>query len=282
MVSVPNFDKFEPLITKIRKLFEIGLQEIRGELAGQTLSDWNTARKKQIERQVSNTLRILRDGSVDLAGVLTRASYEDGLAILDGTGKQVWDKIHNGRINEIAREFQRSLTDGVAEVGRWVDDGLRRIQLDAAMKSQIQGLSIDESKTLITKYIQDEGLSMPRGYKGDIGSYAEMVARTNLAEANRAARMARASERGVTLFVVKHGYEPCESCAAWEGGIISMFPNADGIPDYETIRTSRKTHLFGPNCRHERLTPVISTMFSEEQIQGGIEISKSAAAKFGI
>ena len=223
----------------------------------------------------------MRKNSITLANTLVPAAYDDGLMIAAPTGDVAWNVIQTQKINLIEREMQKMLTDSLAEIGRWVQDGLREAQLQAAIEAQTQGMGFRAQRQRLMDLIDVNNLHMPRGYPGDLGGYVEMVTRTNLAEANRAARNLRTLERGISLVIVK-GHGATDTCGPFEDSVISLLPNDQNIPEYQTIRMRRKTHLFGPNCRHERVIPAIPAVISGDRLKDAIQAARDAADLFGI
>lgn len=272
-------DIFEKAAKETRSLFEAGLQAVQERLNANdvALTEWNAARQRAISQEISSVLRNMTTQANTISKPFVQASFVAGLE--QDQISPDWSRIAVDQVNAIANEMNRSLTDGIAQIGRWVDDGLRQAQLQALTENQIQGLGLAGQKKRFLDIMQQQNLSMPRGFRGDVGAYAEMVTRTNLAEANRKARINRAIERGYTLVEIPaHG--ATDTCAPWEGAIISLVPNSDGIPTYDQVRALKGTHIFKPNCRHESLTPVSSRIFSEEEIQAGIEKAKRAFKQF--
>lgn len=273
-------DIFETATKETRNYFEAGFKAVKDRLKANDipLTEWNRARQNAIQQEIATVLRDMTAQVGTISEPFVNASYITGLG--EGKISADWSRIAVDQVNAIAKEMSRSLTDGVAQIGRWVDDGLRQAQLQALTENQIQGLGLAGQKKRFLEIMEQQRLSMPRGFKGDIGQYAEMVTRTNLAEANRIARINRSLERGYTLVEIpEHG--ATDTCAPWEGAIISLVPNNDGIPTFDQVRMLKGTHIFGPNCRHESLTPVSSRLFSEEEKQAGIEKAIAAYRKFG-
>jgi len=280
---VPDFEVFEGPIAKTKTFYETALRTIKATLQANDvpLTEFTEARLRQIESQVAAILDDMRKNSVALAESLVPAAYDDGLMILPPSGNVAWNRIQTQKVNLVANEMQRSLTDGLAEIGRWVQDGLREAQLQATIEAQTQAMGFRAQRQRLMDLIDENNLRLPRGYRGDLGGYVEMVTRTNLAEANRAARNLRTLERGISLVIVK-GHGATDSCGPFEDTVISLLPNDQNIPDYVTIRMSRKTHLFGPNCRHERLIPAIPAVISEDRKQEAIQAGRDAADQLGI
>lgn len=256
----PSFDPIEDIIQNVTKFYAGGLQRIKAilEANDQPVTQFTERRLRTLEADLAEAVNQMRERTPELVDNVVTPVYADGLQVAraaEGKKGIAFGKLHQGRVNKIAREMQRSLTDGISEIGRWVDDGLREVQLQALAQANVEGLAIDQQKKRLTDLITERNLSMPRGYRGNFENYVDMVARTNLAESNRSARLTRTLENGISLVQISaHG--ATDTCGPFEGAIISLVPNDQGIPTYDELRTNRATHIFGPNCRHERLIPV--------------------------
>lgn len=273
-------DIFEKAAKETRSLFEAGLQAVQERLNANdvALTEWNAARQRAISQEISSILRNMTTQANTISQPFVQASFVAGLE--QDQISPDWSRIAVDQVNAIANEMNRSLTDGIAQIGRWVDDGLRQAQLQSLTENQIQGLGQRGQRKRFLEIMNERNLSMPRGFKGDVGAYAEMVTRTNLAEANRVARINRSLERGYTLVEIpEHG--ATDTCKPWEGAIISLLPNTLGIPTYDQVRALKGTHIFKPNCRHESLTPVHKRLFSDKEVDTGILKAIDAYRQFG-
>jgi len=252
-------EPFDRAASELKRFLEQDLAFIRKTIANKDvpLTKWNLARQQSLEHQISSVLQTMNSATGPLV--------------------DIWAMIQWDQVSIIAQEMTRSLS--ITEIERGVDDGFRAIQLEALIQANILGLELRSHKQIISDLMNQRGLSMPRDYQGDIGSYVDMVARTNLAEVNRAAKILKSLERGITLvYIVGHG--ATDTCGPWEGAIISLVPNDEGIPVYSEIRAMRNTHLFGPNCCHEQLIPVTDRLYTASEQADAIALGKSVLTEF--
>lgn len=94
----------------------------------------------------------------------------------------------------------------------------------------------------VTGFITTDGRAM------NLASYTEMACRTAVLNASRAGRLDAMRERGHDLAIISGTGSGCQTCAPWEGQIVSL----DGAtPGYPTLDEAEGDGLFHPNCGHE-------------------------------
>lgn len=88
---------------------------------------------------------------------------------------------------------------------------------------------------------------VPSGNLWKVDAYAQMLGRTAVADARRVAFRERYLANGVDVVrVVPNGTDHPE-CAVWEGELLSLTGETDGLP---TVEDARAEGLFHPQCRH--------------------------------
>ncbi len=280
----PDFDRFQPAIELMKKFLIDARDSVDLVLAQNDLklSDFNRARLQNIKTQIAQELQSRMDTGGGVIRSLIRAAYSDGLKILPPTSSPAefarWNQIHIAKVETLANEMTRNVSDSLAQVGRWVDDELRRVQIIAAEQAQLTGLSRAQQSQRLSDLMDRGRLSMPRGFKGDIAAYTDMVATTNLAESNRQAREARSLERGINLMWIV-GHDATDTCGDFEETIFSSVANDRGIPTRADLRTN-SSHIFGVNCKHVRIVPVTPRLFSASQIERAIGKGIAAQKRF--
>ena len=109
-----------------------------------------------------------------------------------------------------------------------------RIRLQKSMKEFLLG------------EIEGDNFITVNGRNYGIRDYTEMVARTELAEAQTDYTKAECAEHGADLVIFSSHAEACAECAEWEGQVFSL---SGTHPDYPEL-TDEVTPPIHPNCGH--------------------------------
>lgn len=96
------------------------------------------------------------------------------------------------------------------------------------------------------------GIVDSAGRKWNLATYADMVVRTKMTQAHIEGTRTEALERDVDLAIIS-SHAAKDSCANYEGMVISMNGLTPGYMTYAELRRSNK--IFHPNCRH-KVTPI--------------------------
>lgn len=135
---------------------------------------------------------------------------------------------------------------------RKIKDDYRSIIAEAASLEKSGAIGLHEAVQSSLYRFADKGISGfvdAAGRNWDLSSYAEMAVRTAEGKASVEGHTAKLIANSQDVGIVNYSFEPCESCAKWEGRKISLAGRTPGLPTMDSIRRS-KTHLFGPNCTH--------------------------------
>ncbi|MFT4413197.1 phage minor capsid protein [Fredinandcohnia humi] len=96
------------------------------------------------------------------------------------------------------------------------------------------------------------GIVDKAGRRWNLSTYAQMVVRTKLMQANFEGARVESIERGIDLAVISsHGAK--DACRHFEGMVISLNGLTKGFKTYAELRASRK--IFHPCCRH-KVSPI--------------------------
>lgn len=257
-------DRNDDAADRMVRIWRQALAEIQAKLAeaADTLGEGFTVDMlRQIEAEI---VSIIQDaGDVSLEEL--QANLQDELAAIQSEfestlgpspGLTDFVGVSQELIGLLADQGDRSIEsieEAARRVGTNFSDSLRQLQLDALVQSEIQGESIEERKRRIIDALEKTGEEIPETWRGSVESYAEMVARTNLAEASRLLTLAKAEEYGVEVFQVSiHG--ATDACAAFEGRLVSRDGKGEGVSMSVAELYASRPYIFHPNCRH-RLLP---------------------------
>jgi hypothetical protein len=165
--------------------------------------------------------------------------------------------LHTQALQVLADNAYNRLGDVIDVVGRRVDDELRAYALDAITGPMFgEGTMRSAQSDIFTRIVTNMetvtnvrrdgstylGVQVsPDGKLWNVQAYAEMVARTTLADTMRTGSMMRMAEAGIETFQVIGGPNPCEDCQdAIDGG---PYTSAD-----IDAMLGDGGHFGGPNC----------------------------------
>lgn len=259
-------------IERLTALYRDAQTIIERQLLAAQAKGTSTARLQLIREEIAATLSDLADGSRQWTGEAIPKAYGSGVTaaqkMLRGYGiKADFAGLHTQAAQVLADNTYSTLSAVTASIGRQVDDQLRAYALDAITGPLFgAGTTRDAKADIFTRLVNGgEGVLRTRAdgstYLGfqvtpggkfwDMQTYADMSARTTLADAMRTGTGIRLGEAGIDLVdVVGGGGNVCDSCAAAEaGGPYSLSGND---PDHMSLADAEAMydHLFGPNCSH--------------------------------
>lgn len=171
--------------------------------------------------------------------LFTQPNKSQVAALIDDSSKSFGDALTTvGRTarNITAKAFQQETRAKIAE---GTLSGETRKQIVARVKDQL----VQNGTTSLV----DKG-----GRSWSVDRYADMLARTKLAEARNSGLATKMLENNQDLVQVSINGSDHPACADWEGQILSITGNTDG---YDTVDDATADGLFHPNCRHT-LNPI--------------------------
>jgi hypothetical protein len=136
--------------------------------------------------------------------------------------------------------------------------GIRDASLDAMQQSFASGETMREAQQRFLAELNKRGITSfvdAAGKEWNMETYAQMVARTVASEAQRHGLQNRMMEIGEDLVEVVGKSLHVDSCAQYEGKILSITGKTDGYTSVDEARAN--SHLLGPNCIHS-LVPYIA------------------------
>lgn len=178
---------------------------------------------------------------------LKRASDLMGL----GSVVPAFGVMHKEALQLVMDNAYSHMMDATDLIGRKVNDTFRQVALQNVGAQIAGGASINTTKDLIIKDLQDHGLTSfvdSAGRQWDLSRYAEMVARTTSMEAYTTGSVNKYKEEGVDLVTVG-GREPEEGVSSdaafqyWQQ-IISLTGQTAGFP---TLEEAEANGLMHPN-----------------------------------
>ena len=245
-------------VARLVRLYSDAQERITAQLIRATTRGNDTTHLAAIRDNIAKLLSDLDAGSHQWTGEAIPPAYMSGAdaaeKMLGGLGmKADFAGIHTQAAQILAENTYSSFNAVTESIGRQADDYLRAIALDAITSPLMGGR--DTAKSDIFTRLAQSGEGMlrvrpdgssylgvqvtPGGKWWDMQTYAEMSARTTLAQTMREGTKIRLGEAGITMFIVVggEGEGVCDECQALMDGGPYTAEEADAID-------------WHPNCTH--------------------------------
>lgn len=251
MARDPRIDRAEQALIDLYREAERTLQKqvADAEASGQLgTARYRRARLAAIRRYLSD----VQDAAIPYAADLAAAAYQSGVASAAAdVGSLLPDfgsGIHQEAIEILADNIASGLNGAAETVGRQVDDYFRRVGLDAASELVLAGETLRDATGAATSALRARGVSAfvdASGRTWNLDRYAEMVVRTNTADAIVRGNVNKAGEDGYDLVevLVIDDERLCEICGPYEGKTYSLNGATPGFEQLDELPP------FHPNCR---------------------------------
>lgn len=155
--------------------------------------------------------------------------------------------------------FQESIS-GVGKTANNLMNMAEKVRISSVVQTgKLQSKTYSEISKNISEEFKSHGITAFKDKGGktwDIDNYANMVARTNLAEASRQGMINQLQQNDLDLVQVTTHFGACPLCEPWEASILSISGNTKRLygTSIETVDTAKSKGLFHPNCGH-RIVP---------------------------
>lgn len=238
--------------------------EITRLLVQANLTDWQRARAAQQLAAIEDVLvelgEVTETWRKTHIGAIYRESLAEADAALTAAGKQLpmeeFGALHAESIRLMGEKLAVDLGDARVMVGRRIDNFFRQMGVRALQKATILGETRRQATQRMLEELIENGISSltdAAGKMWNLGTYAEMHARTTAMEASNLATENRMAEVGEDLVKISRHPGACPLCIPWQGKILSLSGESD---EYPSVDEARAAGLFHPNCAH-RSTPWI-------------------------
>ena len=246
----PRIDRAEQRLIDLYRDAEQALtRDVQDALSRDAIG---TARyREQRLATVRQYLSDLQDQAIPLATDLTTAAYVGGVtSAARDVGTMLPDfgsGIHKEAMEILADNLANGLNGAAETVGRRVADLYRRAGLNAATQMIAGGGGVREGAMALTSALRGSGVSAftdAAGRVWDLNRYAEMVIRTNTADAIVRGNVNKAAEDGYDLVevLVVEDEQLCEICSPYMDTVYSL----TGREGFEPLDELPPFH---PNCR---------------------------------
>lgn len=244
-------------IKRLVKFYEKVEREIIRQVTGGLLKGGDANYLHGMLRNVQAILNDLRAGSLEWCEEAIPRIYTDGVKIADMqielSGEAVvpgFGAIHQQAAQVLAENTFGRFNDVADFIGRRVDDIYRNTALESIRGGVVGYETWQEVAGKYREQLLEQGITGFRDRadrKWNMGTYAEMVARTSTMECHLEGTKNRLLEQGHDLVEVTSHHGACSLCQPWQGKILSL---TGKTPGYPTLDEAKAAGLFHPRCRH--------------------------------
>lgn len=254
--------KFNKETKELIKFYEDALKDIQAELNSLFLTDLQRAEILATEKRIREIIKETNEEVTKWStAALTIAGLAGVAATLYALGRT---KTYDKALSEakFSRTNQRFLNAAIADtqadllavtqnVERQAKLAIRKATAESFRRTitrdnnATETISRDVRRSIINA--TDVAIIDRAGRRWKVGTYADMVAKTKLAEIHRDTSITSALEEG-TIYgrISSHGAK--DACSRWEGRIIKLTPDAPG--NYPYYGDLPRREIFHPRCRH--------------------------------
>jgi hypothetical protein len=222
-----------------------------------------------------------RDGLRSLTDSL-RTAYLDGArsAAADLPGHPATNRVPPKAIAGLLRAATKQLASTTLRVQSSAGATYRDAAQAVTDRMAAGDLTRRQASALIVRRLADQGVTAfvdKGGRRWELGSYAEMVARTASMQALVVGHVDQLQAAGHDLVMVSDAPEECELCRPWEGTVLSL---TGSTKRYATLQRARSAGLFHPNCRHRLVAyiPGVTERFTDTRDVEGDQLRQRQRA----
>lgn len=255
-------------VSSLTRKYAKALRDLRRELLSLPIDD--TFHRGQIDAALKDMAAITKRLNVETAAWVKEyipKAARDGVAVaLTSLGvassygaavaKASFNGLNKTMVQAVMADLQSDLLAVTQNVDRRVRNAVRTTTADVMrsnMTKGINGLRTNRREIIagLRKKLGDSldtGIVDAAGRKWNPETYADMVVRTKMMEANTAGAVNEALDRGV-LYARISRHNASDPCSKWEDRIVKLDPDAQG--DFPTLDEARATReVFHPRCGH--------------------------------
>lgn len=261
------------LVKGIRDIYTEAEEQILERLSRQvgkgigeeTWADRKYLDLQDLNRQLDTLLDDLQAGTPGAVDEAMRMAYNRGTAsaVADlnraGVGAGA---VSRPPVPASVSAFVRSVVDPLQStpmrVRRWANDVYDEVTRETTAQMLTGVVSRREASASALKRYAVRGVTGftdRSGRNWELGSYAEMAARTQAAQASLQGHTDKLQDMGQDLVIVSDAPEECKVCRPWEGRVLSISGSttgrlSDGVTVAGTLAEATGAGLFHANCRH--------------------------------
>ena len=193
--------------------------------------------------------------SKDIVKELYLEAYEKSLELLEiANVKDGFTSLHTDAINILTENLVNNFSEVNNQVGRKIEDTIRDIGLTNAQLKFATGQTIKELQNELKESLIDKGIGGITDKRGRVipfTVYAELLARSIIAETQNTSVLNVAKEYEKDLVKMTEHKTACPTCQKYEGKIYSISGKDKRYPKLKTIPGFNKGYNnIHPRCRH--------------------------------
>ena len=175
-------------------------------------------------------------------------------------------------VSILQRNLNADLTNAVDHVGRMMEDEIRQAGLQASLEKVSSGQTVKQMQRNLIKTLEEKGIAAIEYMRGgtkcymSLDTYAELVARSIVHEAQNTANINLGVRIGNDLVKMSSHFGSCPICEPYQGRVFSVSGNDPNYPALYDTPWSSAYQNFHPHCRHI-LTQYIEELQPPEEIQ---------------
>jgi len=227
----------------------------------------------QVNRELTRLTRVARPLIDEIAyQEIQRANAEIQKELADVGA--TFAMVPTRQIEIMADNLSSSLSMANANVGRRINDAIRRAGIEASAQLQIGAMDVKTAKESMMQTLADKGLvsvQYANGANMSLDAYAAMVVRTTTREAVTAQRIEQCLANGIDLIKMDKHAPTCPVCAKYQDRVYALTQEAahgkyDGLEfpfAYDTVFESGYL-IVHPNCSHNFSPYPAEVMYKSE------------------
>ena len=255
---------YDKKLKQLMTLYEDAEQRLIQIITRKTVKGQVTDFYSSLLKQVQQELLLVQLASVrlskDIVKDLYQEAYEKAKNALQMDISDSFASIHTDAITILTDNLVNNFADVNNMVGRQIEDTLREIGLTKASTKFASGQTIKELQKELKAKLLDEGIGGILAKNGRVipyKAYANLLARSIVAETQNTSVLNVAKEHEHDLVKMSDHKTACEVCQKYEGKIYSISGDSDKYPYLKNIPGFNKGYNnVHPNCKH-RLVPFI-------------------------
>lgn len=235
----------------------ISIKTVKGQV-----TDFYESLLKQVKLELMKLQVKTSNLSKDIVKELYLEAYEKSLELLEIANiKDGFISLHTDAINILTENLVNNFSEINNQVGRKIEDTIRDIGLTNTQLKFATGQTIKELQKELKEALINEGIGGITDKRGRVIPfvvYAELLARSIVAETQNTSILNVAKEYNKDLVIMSEHKSACPVCQKYEGKIYSISGKYEQYPKLNTIPGFNLGYNnIHPRCRH-RLSLYIS------------------------
>lgn len=249
---------YDKKINQLIKLYKQAEKRLIKIISTKTIKGQVTDFYESLLKQVRLELAILQIQSTklskDIVNELYKEAYKSSIKAIDEDIDSGFSRLHIDAINTLTENLINNFAEVNNQVGRKIEDTIRGIGLTNAQMKFATGQTIKQLQKELREALINEGIG---GITDKLGRvipftvYAELLARSIVAETQNTSIVNVAKEYGHDLVKMTEHKSACPICQKYEGRIYSISGKDKRYPYLKSIPGFNKGYNnIHPRCRH--------------------------------